>query len=277
LAEASVETPKPTRKSRRDLFSKQIRILKIAFPLAKRNSFNDDLNIKKTDGSFNVKSNLAQLLNLTQTNVKLNPGLEDLIHQLREANVNPELITNEIIKSKLGKQTSEISTQTDEEMDIRETYDKATETELKSNIDKSISTEPVADESTVNFESADKSTSTEPVSSTSTGTAGHETADKNTGTDINLTSDKTDTGRFNTENKYTETDAPEEPLWENINHFNQSSNTEPVSTVDVAVGPDVGTRLTRGKKRPAPAPLLFDEPEDKKPRSLEPGDSWQIP
>jgi hypothetical protein len=94
--------------------SKQIRILKIALNLAKINSFNGDLNVKKKDGTFNPNSNLAQLLNITQNKVKVNPGIEDLIFQLKEAKVDPNLIINEIIKGKLSSPSNDISTQTDE-------------------------------------------------------------------------------------------------------------------------------------------------------------------
>jgi hypothetical protein len=96
-----------------DFMSKQIRILKIALNLAKIDGFNEDLNIKKIDGTYNENSNLAQLLNITQNKVKINPGIEDLIYQMKKAKINPNLIINEIIKSKLGVPKSDIFTQTE--------------------------------------------------------------------------------------------------------------------------------------------------------------------
>src|SRR5882724_1076782 len=72
---------KPNPIQSESFLSKLFRILKITIQLAKHDGFDDELHIKKSDGSYNLNSNLAQLLNLTQTKERLNPGLEDLIYQ----------------------------------------------------------------------------------------------------------------------------------------------------------------------------------------------------
>lgn len=80
---------------------KQTKILKIALKLAKINSFNDDLNIRKQDGTYNANSNVARLLALTQNRVRHVSGMPDLIRELFVAKIDPDLIINEMVKSRL--------------------------------------------------------------------------------------------------------------------------------------------------------------------------------
>ena len=91
----------PRRPASDSPINRLIRILKITIALAKNNSFDDNLKIRKPDGTVNENSNLANLLNLTQTKVRTNPGIDDFIHQLIKSFVSPDLIINEIIKTRV--------------------------------------------------------------------------------------------------------------------------------------------------------------------------------
>ena len=90
---------------------KQTRILKIALKLARIDGFNDDLNVKAEDGSFITNSNLARLLNISQSKVKDIRGMQELIRLLFIAQIDPNYILNEFVKSKLlelhNRQTDE--------------------------------------------------------------------------------------------------------------------------------------------------------------------------
>lgn len=81
--------------------NKTTRIIKIALKLASINAFNDKLNVKQSDGTFNLSSNLAKLLSITQLKTKNAPGMPDLIHQLYLAKIEPDFIINEIVKQNL--------------------------------------------------------------------------------------------------------------------------------------------------------------------------------
>jgi len=80
---------------------KNIRIIRLALILANNNSFNSELNIRSNDGSYNKNSNLPELLSLTQQKAKNIDGVDDLIQQLFLAKVDPDLIINTNIRSRL--------------------------------------------------------------------------------------------------------------------------------------------------------------------------------
>ena len=80
---------------------RQSNILKIALILANKRAYNDKLQIKRRDGSFNQDSDLIKLLGLTQNKVKNITGLYDFIQQLQASKIDPDLILNENIKDKL--------------------------------------------------------------------------------------------------------------------------------------------------------------------------------
>jgi len=132
LVDTSTQTPggkiyKTKKYNSDDIVNKQTRFFKIAILLTKSGAFNDDLQIKKPDGSFNINSNIVKLIQLSQARVKINSGLEDFIYQLKSANVSPDLVANEVMKAKLQNEVNKnsntslnvVSTQTDEPMDQR--------------------------------------------------------------------------------------------------------------------------------------------------------------
>ena len=80
---------------------RQTRILKIVMKLVKNDAFNENLQIRNEDGSFNHDSNVSKLLNITQNKVPRIKGMPEFINHLHQANVNPEFIVNEMIKQQL--------------------------------------------------------------------------------------------------------------------------------------------------------------------------------
>jgi len=102
-----------------DFLSRQTRFFRIVALLCKNNAYDEEtLQIRKPDGSLNSNSNVVKLIQLALAKVKINSGLEDFIYQLKAAKVNPDLIVNELIKSKvqsvLPAEKNSIATQTEE-------------------------------------------------------------------------------------------------------------------------------------------------------------------
>ena len=82
---------------------RQTRYLTMALKLARIGGFNDLLNIRRQDGSFNSNSNIIRLLNLTQTKVRSYDGVDELILLLKEAEIPPDYIINENIRARLER------------------------------------------------------------------------------------------------------------------------------------------------------------------------------
>jgi hypothetical protein len=81
--------------------TRQSRIIKIALILAINRAFDNDLHLKREDGSYNQESDLAQLLSLTQKKSRDFIGLSDLIRELYLAKIDPDLIQNEMIRERV--------------------------------------------------------------------------------------------------------------------------------------------------------------------------------
>jgi len=97
----------PTNKIKRSSQNdRQIRIIKIILKLAQINGFNENLNVKSLDGSYNTNSNISKLLTITQTNVRYVKGMADLIRLLHLSKVNPDDIINESVRAKLIEMNS---------------------------------------------------------------------------------------------------------------------------------------------------------------------------
>ena len=77
------------------------RIIKIALKLAKNDAFDDDLHIKNESGDYNRNSNVAQLLNITQTRIRNIAGMSELIRHMHLAKIDPSYIINEFVRSRL--------------------------------------------------------------------------------------------------------------------------------------------------------------------------------
>src|SRR5882757_7264635 len=69
--------------------------------LSQINGFNDNFNIRGTDGEFIPNTNIAKLLSLTQHRIRTQKGVPELINRLYEAKIDPNIIHNEGIKAKL--------------------------------------------------------------------------------------------------------------------------------------------------------------------------------
>ena len=78
-----------------------MRIIKIFLTLFINNSFDNDLNLLKQDGTPNKEAKLAELLELTQTKHDRITGLDDFVNQLIKAKVDLNLILNSNIKDRL--------------------------------------------------------------------------------------------------------------------------------------------------------------------------------
>src|SRR5882757_3052036 len=69
--------------------------------LSQINGFNDNFNIRGTDGEYIQNTNIAKLLSLTQHRIRTQKGVPELINLLYEAKIDPNIIHNEGIKAKL--------------------------------------------------------------------------------------------------------------------------------------------------------------------------------
>jgi len=243
---------KPNPIQSESFLSKLFRILKITIQLAKHDGFDDELHIKKSDGSYNLNSNLAQLLNLTQTKERLNPGLEDLIYQLKKYNVSPDLISNEIIRNKLSSNyskskpvTSNTGTNTD---------DIATR-EISTNTD-SVDFPIHADQTTQTLSNQLRNTSTE-------------TLQKDT-RDVAIGEDEYMEDPLLSRQSVTTRDVGTEP---ELDWFPSNQNKK--RTRDIAAGPDIGSRLTRYKNNKKSEPI-WDPPPRKLRRKYSPL-PWLVP
>ena len=101
---------------------RQSRILKIVLNLAKNDAFNENLNIKNDDGSFNEQTNISKLLNISQKNSRFPKGMTEFIEQLHLAKVDPEYIINQEIKQRLldmSKQKSPTNAGKKQQQDMR--------------------------------------------------------------------------------------------------------------------------------------------------------------
>jgi hypothetical protein len=89
------------RRRERSTYDKSARWAKIILKLASINGFDDQLRIKREDNTFVSNSNVIALVNHTLTQAKILTGLPELIKQLHNAHVDPELVINERVKAEL--------------------------------------------------------------------------------------------------------------------------------------------------------------------------------
>ena len=92
----------PRKKSKRiPAGIRQANLIKLALYLANVKAFDHEFHIKQENGSFNLDSNLVKLLNFTQTRVRSQYGIDDLVRHMAAANVDPNLIINEMVRQRL--------------------------------------------------------------------------------------------------------------------------------------------------------------------------------
>jgi hypothetical protein len=206
------------------------------------------------------------LLNLTQTKVKTNPGIDDFIYQLIKSHVSPDLIINEIIKTRV--QLNEIKNidkrnvasgfdliQNQDVMTSTENISKndaSTDYDIIQKQDKSIST----DAEIINKKDFSTNTDLPILKNALTETEKIQSLNKLIQTNKN---NLTNTQMNETKNVSTETMTPSTS--DKSIQWDIPSNEIP-NKIDAAVGPDVGTRMTRNKKRPYTTKLIFDSAED---------------
>ena len=82
-------------------YSNLFHIIQMVLKLSQINGFNNDFNIRGNSGEFIPNTNIAKLLSLTQHRVRSQKGVPELINLLYEAKIDPNIIQNEGIKSKL--------------------------------------------------------------------------------------------------------------------------------------------------------------------------------
>ena len=81
--------------------NKYFSLLKIGLKLALINGFNDEFKIKSQDGSYVEGSNIIQLLNFALSHGKRPVGETDFVKLLSEAKIDPSMIKQDDIRSKL--------------------------------------------------------------------------------------------------------------------------------------------------------------------------------
>ena len=84
-------------------YSNLFHIIRMVLKLSQINGFNDNFNIRGNNGEFIPNTNIAKLLSLTQHRVRSQKGVSELINLLYEAKIDPNIIQNEGIKSKLNE------------------------------------------------------------------------------------------------------------------------------------------------------------------------------
>ena len=83
------------------IYDKIHRFIKVILRLAKYDSYDDEYRIKSENGDYVKRSNIVDLLTNSMSPGKILHGEEEFISLLARANVDPELLLNENIKSKL--------------------------------------------------------------------------------------------------------------------------------------------------------------------------------
>ena len=84
------------------IYDKIHRFIKVILKLAKSNSYDEEsLRIKTKNGTYLEKSNIVDLLTHSMSIGKVLHGEDEFIALLAENNVDPDLILNENVKSKL--------------------------------------------------------------------------------------------------------------------------------------------------------------------------------
>ena len=83
------------------IYDKIHRFIKVILKLAKLDSYDDLLRIKTKNGNYLDKSNIVDLLTHSMSAGKVLHGEEEFIALLARSGVDPELILNENVKSKL--------------------------------------------------------------------------------------------------------------------------------------------------------------------------------
>lgn len=88
-------------KAKSKIYDKIHRFIQVILKLARKFGYNDDMKIKLKDGKYLDKSNVVDLLTHAMSVGKVLYGENEFIELLYDAGVEPELIINENVKSKL--------------------------------------------------------------------------------------------------------------------------------------------------------------------------------
>lgn len=115
------------------IYDKIHRFIKIILKIAQTDGYDDSLRIKTRDGNFLDKSNIVDLLTHAMSLGKVLHGEEDFIALMAKANVDPDLILNENVKSKLlqhKNQRQQTNLKKDSEIITRGNADNSKTTEV---------------------------------------------------------------------------------------------------------------------------------------------------
>lgn len=89
------------------IYDKIHRFIRIILKIAQSDGYDDSLRIKTRDGNFLEKTNIVDLLTHAMSIGKVLHGEEEFIALMAKANVDPDLILNENVKSKLLQYTNQ--------------------------------------------------------------------------------------------------------------------------------------------------------------------------
>ena len=100
-AESGTVTIEKFDKIKHKIYDKVHRFIKVISKLAQNDSYDENLRIKSRSGTYLEKTNLVDLLTHSMSIGKVLHGEDDFIALLAKSHVDPELILNENVKSKL--------------------------------------------------------------------------------------------------------------------------------------------------------------------------------
>lgn len=98
---APVEATLISKKKKLSPQEKLAHLIRILIPLAQIRAFNEQGHLLSPDGSYNSKTNIADLLENLLEDGKLLTGQDEFIQLLTKANVDPKLIRNEMVRRKM--------------------------------------------------------------------------------------------------------------------------------------------------------------------------------
>jgi len=82
-------------------------LLKVLIKLSMIDAYDLDMRIKNEIGQSIPNTNILNLLNDIYTDCEPSVGIEEFVKLLHKANIEPELVYNESIKSKLNRMSNE--------------------------------------------------------------------------------------------------------------------------------------------------------------------------
>jgi len=137
------ELKKKSKKAILPFTERLLRILKIVLKIAKIGGYDENGRVRRKDGNFIDKSNVSTLLNHAMTQGKVLHGEAEFIELLQEAKIDPNLIVNENLRSKLFGIASPITSPPPREASVVSNFSNSDPQKRKSNEEFSESSPPL--------------------------------------------------------------------------------------------------------------------------------------